>query len=71
MLNKQLNKRIYAGFLAFNMLFWNVPLTALATNITGVEGNSGVYNIEGQKFSGTTQFRQYSNFDLSQGDVIC
>ena len=69
MLYKKLNKRIYAGFLVFCMLFWNVPLTALATNITGVEGNNGVYNIEGQKFSGSTQFRQYNNFELSKGDV--
>ena len=69
MLYKQLNRRICAGIIAFNMLFWNVPLTALATNITGVEGNNGVYNIEGQKFSGSTQFRQYNNFELSKGDV--
>jgi len=55
MLYKQLNKKICAGI--------------LATDITGVTGNNGVYNIEAAKVSGSTGFRQYGNFDLSKGDV--
>lgn len=42
---------------------------AQATNITGVTGNNGVYNITPEHYSGNAAYRKYDNFTLSQGDV--
>ena len=42
---------------------------ALASDITGVPPTGNTYNIEGAKFSGATQFRQYDNFKLDDGDI--
>lgn len=42
---------------------------ASATNITGANLQNGVYNISPEKINGDVGYRQYSNFDLSQGDV--
>ncbi|MBQ9035667.1 MAG: leukotoxin LktA family filamentous adhesin [Alphaproteobacteria bacterium] len=42
---------------------------ALASDITGVTPDGNTYNIEGAKFSGATQFRQYDNFKLDDGDI--
>ena len=42
---------------------------ASATNITGANLQGGVYNINPEKINGDVGYRQYSNFDLSQGDV--
>ena len=39
------------------------------TNITGVEGVGGVYDINPTALKDTTGFRHYKDFDLSQGDV--
>nr|MCR5261703.1 leukotoxin LktA family filamentous adhesin [Candidatus Gastranaerophilales bacterium] len=33
------------------------------------QGGHNVYNIEGQKFSGSTQFRHYDKFNLTEGDI--
>ena len=43
--------------------------TVQATDITGVAGNNGVYNINPEKATSDTGYRHYNNFDLSQGDV--
>ena len=40
-----------------------------ATNITGVTGNNGVYNINPEHFSGIAGYRKYDNFELSNGHV--
>lgn len=40
---------------------------AHATNITGVNGNNGIYNIDPGMVSGDVGYRQYTNFDLSEG----
>ncbi|MBO6087417.1 leukotoxin LktA family filamentous adhesin [bacterium] len=40
-----------------------------ATDISGVTGNNGVYNITPEMMSGDVGFRQYENFNLSEGDV--
>lgn len=53
---------------AYSMMFLNVT-PVFATNITGVEGNNGVYNIDAVKISGDTGFRQYTDFTLDNGDV--
>ena len=72
-MNSIFRKRIIAALLCFMMLFFNTAPFVLASDISGVnpvqQGGHNVYNIEGQKFSGTTQFRQYNNFNLSEGDV--
>ena len=66
-------KRIFAGFMSVAMFFmYALPLPVLASEIsnvtpTGPTGN--VYKIEGQKFSGQTQFRNYDKFNLSKGDI--
>ena len=39
-----------------------------ATNITGVTGTNGVYNITPEHFSGIAGYRKYDNFTLDQGD---
>lgn len=43
--------------------------TALASDISGVTPKGNVYNINPQQISGTTGFRQYYNFKLSEGDI--
>lgn len=44
---------------------------ALATNITNVQGNNGVYNISPTSVLKNTDIglRKYENFDLSKGDI--
>ena len=54
---------------AYSMMLLNVAPAFAATNITGVSGNNGVYNIEAAKISGDTGFRQYTDFTLDNGDV--
>ena len=42
--------------------------SACATEITGITGQNGVYNITGAKTNNTTTYRAYDKFNLSQGD---
>jgi len=42
---------------------------AQATEISGITGNNGVYNINPDKINGDVGFRQYEKFNLSQGDI--
>ena len=44
-------------------------LQVLATQISGVTGVNGVYNIDPTAINGDIGFRKYDHFDLSQGDV--
>ncbi len=44
-------------------------LGVYATDITGVTGNNGIYNINPTDIKGETGFRQYENFTLSKGDI--
>ena len=66
-------KKIVAVLICSNMLFLGIPPSVLASDISGVNptviGGKNVYNIEGQKFSGSTQFRNYNNFNLTKGDI--
>lgn len=43
--------------------------TVFATNISGVSGTNGVYNINPETIKGTTGFRHYQNFHLSESDI--
>ena len=47
----------------------SLMLNAFATNISGVTGNNGVYNINPTDIKGNVGFRNYANFNLSEGDV--
>lgn len=42
---------------------------AAATNISGITGNNGVYNIDPAKVNGDIGLREYTNFTLSRGDI--
>ena len=61
-------RKIVSFITAYSMMFLNVT-PVFATNITGVSGNNGVYNIDAAKVSGNTGFRQYTDFTLDNGDV--
>lgn len=44
-------------------------LQAKATEISGVTGNNGIYDINPDSMHGDTGFRQYEKFNLSEGDI--
>ena len=44
-----------------------MTLNVMASTITGVPGNNGVYDINPSAINGTTGFRQYKDFNLSEG----
>ena len=44
-------------------------LQVMASNITGVTGDNGVYNIDPTATNGDIGFRKYSHFELSDGDI--
>ena len=62
-------RKIIASLLCANMFLMNTPLGVLASTITGFDHTSGTYNIEALKHSGSTGFRNYTDFKLSQGDI--
>lgn len=65
-------RKLTAVFLCFDVFSWGIP-SVFASDISGVnptqQGGHNVYNIEGQKFSGSTQFRHYDKFNLTEGDI--
>ena len=60
-------KRVVASFLAIATIGFQANLVGFASNITGITGNNGVYNINPSQTSGTTGYRQYTNFTLDNG----
>lgn len=62
-------RKIVSFVTAYSMMFLNITPVFAQTNITGVQGNNGVYNIDAAKVSGSTGFRQYTDFTLDNGDV--
>ncbi|MBR1840627.1 MAG: leukotoxin LktA family filamentous adhesin [Alphaproteobacteria bacterium] len=62
-------RKIVSFITAYSMLFLNITPVFAQTNITGVQGNNGVYDIDAAKVSGSTGFRQYTDFTLDNGDV--
>ena len=60
-------KKVLASFLTITMLGFQANIMAFASNITGVTGNNGVYNINPSKTSGSTGFRHYTDFTLDSG----
>ena len=65
--SKSRMKRVVASFLAMTMIGFQANLVSFASNITGITGNNGVYNIDPAKVNGSTGFRHYTNFQLDQG----
>ena len=62
-------RKIVSFITAYSMIFLNITPVLAQTNITGVQGNNGIYNIDAAKVSGSTGFRQYTDFTLDNGDV--
>ena len=63
-------RRVVASLLTtFFLLQQSMIVPATATNITGVTGSGGVYDIDPTARDGSVGFRQYTDFDLSQGDI--
>ena len=60
-------KKVLASFLTITMLGFQANIMAFASNITGVTGNNGVYNINPSRTSGSTGFRHYNDFTLDNG----
>lgn len=68
---KDLSKRkLLAAVLSVSFVMQQSAfLSVSATDITGVTGNNGIYNINPEQIKGDTGFRQYEHFNLSQGDI--
>ena len=47
----------------------SASVNVFATDITGVSGNNGVYDIIPEIVKGETGIRQYENFNLTKGDI--
>ena len=68
-MNKKTASRLIASVLCANMFLMNLPLKVFSSEISGFEQTSGTFNIEAAKVSGSTGFRYYDKFNLSQGDI--
>ena len=66
-------KKIIASILCLNILLSSSPVLLFAadttTNITGVTGDNGVYNITAQEVVSGTGYRQYTDFTLAKSDI--
>ena len=56
---------VVASFLTQQMLFF----PALASNISNVTGENGVFNIDPTGINDDVGFRKYNKFELSEGDI--
>ena len=65
-----MKKKLFASILsAMFLVEFGLPVKVLASEISGFDQTSGTYNIEAVKVSGSTGFRHYDKFNLSQGDI--
>ena len=63
-------KQLFATALVFSFLMQQSLFSeVLASDISGVVGNNGVFNINPSDIKGDMGFRKYENFTLSKGDV--
>ncbi len=70
MKNSKKMKRIVAASLTGLFLAQqSMLLSVVASDITGVTGNNGVYNINPKDVKNGMGFRHYNNFNLSEGDI--
>lgn len=68
-MNKKIFCKLTALIICVGMLFFNIPLSVFASDISGITPTGNTYNIEAAKVSGSTGFRHYDNFTLTQGDI--
>ena len=68
---KNLSKRkLFAAVLSVSFLMQQSTfLGVYATDITGITGNEGIFNINPSEIKGDMGFREYENFNLSKGDI--
>ena len=57
--------RIIVSILSLSLM--TMPVTA--SDISGITGNNGIYNIKPEDILGNTGFRHYENFKLTEGDI--
>src|SRR5574344_1942299 len=63
-------RRVIASLLTgVFMIQQTMTLTVVASEISGITGNNGVYNIDPSSTNGNVGFRHYEKFNLDQGDV--
>ena len=62
-------KKSLTTLLCFIYIAYSCPTVLLASEISGVTPTGNTYNIEAEKVSGTTGFREYDTFNLTDGDV--
>ena len=62
-------KKSLTTLLCILYITYSCPTVLLASEISGVTPTGNTYNIEAEKVSGTTGFREYDKFILSDGDV--
>ena len=68
--SRKTQRRIIASLMTgVFMLQQTMALTVVASDISGVTGVNGVYNIDPAHITGDLGFRQYENFNLSEGDI--
>ena len=68
-MNSKSASRLVASVLCANMFLMNLPIKVLASDISGIAPTGNTYNIDAAKVSGSTGFRYYDKFNLSQGDI--
>ena len=62
-------KKLIASILCANTILLTMPVNIMASEISGVTPTGNTYNIEAAKVSGSTGFRHYDKFNLTQGDI--
>ena len=63
-IKKSLTTLLCAIYIAYSC-----PVALMASTISGITPQDNIYNIEAEKVSGSTGFRQYDTFDLTDGDI--
>lgn len=62
-------KKSLTSLLCILYITYSCPVPLMASTISGVTPQGNTYNIEAEKVSGSTGFRQYDTFDLTDGDI--
>ena len=68
--SRKTQRRVIASLMTgVFMLQQTMALSVIASEISGFNQTSGVFNIDPTKVNGNTGFRHYEKFNLSQGDI--
>ena len=62
-------KKSLTTLLCVLYIAYSCPVALVASTISGITPQDNIYNIEAEKVSGSTGFRQYDTFDLTDGDI--